>query len=68
MTRGPLGTTSLGYFLFSVLFLKIINCSYCSDIIVSKYDSSVVFSTLMIVQWLGAFLIAVNAKLLKVNM
>ena len=68
MTRGPLGTTSLGYFLFSVLFLKIVNCSYSSDIIVSKYDSSVVFSTLMIVQWLGAFLIAVNAKLLKVNM
>ena len=53
--------------LWGPLLLGVLFSLFSSDVIHSKYDSSVVFATLLVVQWLGAVVIAVNAKLLKMD-
>ena len=63
-----MGTPSSRCFVFTVILMCTFHLRFSSDIIHSKYDSSVVFATLLVVQWLGAVVIAVNAKLLKVDM
>ena len=63
-----MGTPSSWCIVFTVTLIYGFHSRFSSDVIHSKYDSSVVFATLLVVQWLGAVVIAVNAKLLKMDM